>query len=49
MHIKNANIEAPQTLGETECALAALVLLRRLNVEGKLRIHLTNLKELQEL
>ena len=47
--IKRANVEAPQTLGETECALSALVLLRRVNVEGKLRIHLTNLKELQEL
>ena len=38
MLIKRAAVISPETLGEAECALAATVLIRRLSVEGKIRL-----------
>jgi hypothetical protein len=38
MLIKRGAVINPETLGEAECALAATVLIRRLSVEGKIRL-----------
>jgi hypothetical protein len=38
MLVKRAAIISPETLDEAECALAATVLIRRLSVEGKIRL-----------
>jgi len=38
MLIKRAAVISPETLSDAECALAATVLIRRLSVEGKIRL-----------